>query len=179
MNTPVESAPLHRESVAVVGILVARSDVELLALAGCRGHQALLHPVGIVERIEVRDHARIRARCRGNGVLAQNGGSVEADNRRRSERARLTRLSVLSQYPEPAGPQRRAEPGERGTGRGWWSRRIRGDRHRIRRRRVSSGGRRKGDRRSDGEQTGCRDIRGRLSLSAQIHAWRQTALVTP
>src|SRR3954470_11876448 len=106
-----------------VRILVARGDVELLALTRCRRLHVLLRPVGIVERIEARDDARTRARCRGERILAQNGVSIEPNYRGRTERPRDGRLSVLPQDVEASGPERRADHRD---GRAWGRRRRRG-----------------------------------------------------
>src|SRR5882757_5085693 len=73
VHVDVAAQPLP---TADVRVLVTGSDVELLALSWCRRHQALLHPVGVVERVEVRDYARIHTRCRRHRILAQHGGLI-------------------------------------------------------------------------------------------------------
>jgi hypothetical protein len=146
IHIDVAAQPL---ATADVSVLVAASDIELLTLAGRRGHQALLRPVGVVEHIQVRDYARIRPWCRGNRILAKNALSIETVYRWRAKRPRDGCLSVLRQHVEPSRPKRRSDHRHC---RARWRRRRRGfpgNRQRLGRWRVCSGGRREGDRRSD------------------------------
>jgi hypothetical protein len=146
IHIDVTAEPL---ATADVSVLFAGSDIELLTLAGRRGDEALLRPVGVVEHIQVGHYARIRPWCRGNRILAKNAFSIETVYRWRAKRPRDGCLSVLCQHVEPSRPKRC--PDHRHC-RARWRRRRRGfpgNRQRLGRWRVCSGGRREGDRRSD------------------------------